>query len=116
MSPMPTIVMLMVSSWAEGPSPRDLEGDTRLWVLGRLLQASSLAFCPQLCCCSMMSPTRPPLTTSRSVASFWVRWASHPSPTSLRQLASGPQRVLRTLLTVRRGQAPLHSWWPKVTV
>lgn len=44
-------------------------GDKKLWWA---LEVSSLVLCPQHCCCSMMSPTRPPLTISRSVVSFLV--------------------------------------------
>lgn len=41
-------------------------GDRKvLWALA----VFSRALCPQHCCCSMMSPTRPPLTISRSVVS-----------------------------------------------
>lgn len=63
------------SSSVEGAVP---EGGGR-GPLGALLQ-SSLALYPQHCCCSMMSPTRPPLTASRSVASIPVGKTGCPAP------------------------------------
>lgn len=61
----------------EGVGMGDEEGVIHEGVGDRDLEVSSPALCPQHCCCCMMSPTRPPLTTFRSVAPFLVWGTGH---------------------------------------